>query len=650
MTVERRPVCHRCAQIKQACDGNVPCSRCLRLSLPCRPREMSDGCIVATTPPDDAPKARIKRVQTGCLMCKQRKKKCDEIKPKCGDCRRLCLDCHWPPDRRAKETARKTAAKQAVAEPMRMNGLPYAETYGVNMSEQQYVQSTPSTGQASGMSSLSPEVSQSLVIRGGSPTINTPHSGRADSISSMDYRRPVIKSEFDMTDMPVNVWDLGRASSPQLLDAYTPASTGSSSDSADGGSLSLYVLQLMPQLQSPHDRALLNHYSTIVSSLLSRRSSIDNPYVRYLLPMAQSNELILHCLLALSGNHWRKMQPSMGNRGLVHQGQATSSLARLLPHVDGNNADIALVSSLLLCMTELFDGTSEGWKLHLKGAKRLLAALRRKHGEGWTGYHKFLLRLSRFLDSAATVSTCRPPLMEDEARDAELLEGASSGTHDDEDSAVYGIPKNLFHLVDQINSLADKRKTRVDARSEAVFRAEAAQVEERIHDWPYEYGGVARAVQTSSTRSSSGGSSLGGDGKDGGGDGDALHATLAFQHALRLRLHQIVEGYELDHARVAEGVAGILDNVQVIRYGSPLEACLMFPLVMAGGACWKLEQRVVIRDRLMVMERTCGFGYVYNARDLVERVWARRDQAEGTGQIVNWARIRYEEMHGLVVF
>ena len=427
-------------------------------------------------------------------------------------------------------------------------------------------------------------------------------------------------------------WESAAVTSPPWYEIVSPISSHHSPDATDG-SLSIYVPHLLPHLTSPHDRALLNHYSTIVSPLLSRRSNTSaNPYINFLLPIAHSNELVLHCILALSGNHWRKMQPHMGNRGLLHQSQATQSLARLLPHVDKTSADIALVSSLLLCMTELFDGTSEGWKLHLKGAKRLLAALKRQHGDLWSGQYQFLLRLSRFLDSAATVSTCRPPLMEEEARDAAAIEGMAASA-DAEDSAVYGIPKELFHLVDQINSLADKRKDRVDAASEAIFREEAAQVEERINHWSYEYGGLNRAVMTLAPA-----------------DEDALYATMAFENALRLRLHQIVEGYALDDPKVAQGVEGILDAVQKIRYGSPLEPCLLFPLVMAGGACYRLEQRVVIQDRLMVMERTCGFGYVYNARDLVERVWTRRDQTEGTGAIVNWARIRYEEMHGLVVF
>jgi transcriptional activator protein UGA3 len=644
MTIERRPVCLRCAQIKQACDGNIPCSRCTRLSLPCRPRNASVG-TAGPYPPDvstpgmpilldnggSLPKARIRRVQTGCLMCKQRKKKCDEEKPKCGDCMRLALDCCWPADRQKEVIAHKAArTKRESADQLQMQKQQAQQQ--AQQPQQPRQDSRPSSPTT--RSTASPgESPTSIVIRQHTPVpspliaIKTEPTPRTTDLGA-------VKREPDSDEPPP--CESAATTSPSWYDVITPIShhNYASPESMDHMSLSIYMPQMLPQLNSPYDRALMNHYATIVSSLLSRRSSASNPYNHYLLPMAQSNDLILHCILALSGNHWRKMQPSMGNRGLLHQSQATQALANLLPHVNKTSADVALVASLLLCMTELFDGTSEGWKLHLKGAKRLLAALRRQSGGNdiWTGYYKFLVRLSRFLDSAATVSTCRPPLMEEEARDAATVDGMTS-LPDEEDSAVYGIPKELFHLVDQINSLADKRKTRVDAASEAAFRREAATVEERINHWSFEYGGLSRAVSTLAPA-----------------DDDALHATMAFEHALRLRLHQIVEGYELSDPKVPQAVEGILECVQKIRYGSPLEACLMFPLVMAGGACYTLEQRAIIQDRLMVMERTCGFGYVFNARDLVERVWARRDQAVGTGAIVNWARIRYEEMHGLVVF
>ncbi|KAG9250984.1 fungal-specific transcription factor domain-containing protein [Emericellopsis atlantica] len=614
MKIERRPVCQRCAQIKQACDGHIPCSRCTRLSLPCQSRSTTDhgGPASPSGPnlPTEMPKARIHRVQTGCAMCKQRKKKCDEAKPKCGDCRRLCLDCCWPAEKpkdrggRAKETKARRAPQKADS----TCSAGIAVVAPISMALW-----TPST-------------------TAGSDTDTSPSSGMTHPFGVMAVRQqspmldPSAAANHDFQDSRAPDIAYDRRS-----DTLTAVVTSFSPPGSPNNSLSIHVPQSFPRLRDTQDRVLLDHYLRVVSPLLSRRSSpASNPYLHYLLPMADSNELVLQCILALSGNHWRKMLPHMGHRGLLHQSRATQALAWLLPHVDKTSADIALVGSLLLCMTELFDGTSVGWQPHLRGAKRLLAALRQHYGDLSSGQYKFLLRLSRFLDSAATVATCRAPLLGEEARNAEALESLDL-VADAEDSAVYGIPKELFHLVDLVNILADKRSTRVSAESEAIFRGEANRVEEKINQWSYDHGGLHRAVHNLAPN-----------------EADALHATLAFEHALRLRLHQVVEGYAQDSPKVVHAVNSILDCVQKIHYGRPLEPCLLFPLVMAGGACWSLEQRTVILDRLMVMERTCGFGYVYNARDLVERVWARRD--DGGGAEVNWAKIRYEEMHGLVVF
>lgn len=450
----------------------------------------------------------------------------------------------------------------------------------------------------------------------------------------MQTRLSAAHPNMDFGTSYDDVWDFSVGQAWLDLGSPIPSIPASPPESLASVSLSLYNPSLVPALQCPDDKALLNHYSTIVASVLSRQAdNTTNPFLSYIIPMTMSSELVLDCVLILSAKHWSRLQPQMGSRGAAHQSKATQSLANLLSHVDKSSVGIALLSCLLLCMAELLDGQSSKWKLHLEGAKRLVTTLRLEHHESLAGEYKFLIKLSRFLDSAVTTSTCKAPLINDNGHATTPDLDPSSPTPDDDDRALYGIPKQLFHIVDQVNRLADKRGTRVNAPSEEAFRLEAATVEDWLDRWSFEYGGPSRAVESLFP-----------------GSDDVMHATAAYEWALRLRLHQITEGYTLTDATVTQAVAGILDAVQKIRYGSPLEGCLLFPLVMAGGACDQLEHRVVIQDRLMVMERTCGFGYIYQARDLVERVWRRRDQADGGGARVNWARIRFAEMNGLVIF
>lgn len=124
---------------------------------------------------------------------------------------------------------------------------------------------------------------------------------------------------------------------------------------------------------------------------------------------------------------------------------------------------------------------------------------------------------------------------------------------------------------------------------------------------------------------------------------DADRATTAFEWAIRLRLHQIVDGYDPRHADVENALSHILTAVLAIPYGSPVEGSLLFPLVIAGASCRdSMERRMVVKERLMVMENTLGFGHISHARRLLETVWA--DEG-GDG---NWARLRYSSFPGVV--
>ncbi|KAL2203495.1 hypothetical protein CC79DRAFT_1311296 [Sarocladium strictum] len=628
-------VCLRCATIKQGCTGGFPCERCIRLSVPCQPRRAGASSALLPLPEKDAtsyrqtePKVRIKRVHTGCATCKKRKKKCDEAKPSCGNCRRLCLSCEWSVDR---------FNCQATEELGDMNcdsGWVPDEWYiglgvGDDLIGDQQQQQQSRTSQD--ISSSTPPIDESRL-----------DDGIADvlcHLAGVQGPLPITESASS-TALDDTSWSTSPDTSTPWLDMLrqsqsppsAPSTSSPSTTTPDSLSLTLHRPSTTPDITSPLDKALLNHYSTIVSTVLARCANpSSNPYSTHLLPMAIANPIVLHSLLALSATHWQRTQPQMAERAALHRGKAAQSLVQLLPQIDTSTIDIALVSCLLLCMTELFDGSSTGWKLHLQGAKRLFAALHEKKRAG--SRVRFLLKLARFLDSAATTSTCKPPLI---AKD-QVIE--SSDPEEDatpsEDAAIYGIPKELFHLVDRVNDLASKRGTRVDEASETAFQQQATAIRDQLDNWALDFGGLANAVTSlgngSQTRRE-----------------DVLNATIAYECALRLRHHQVTEGYSLTDTRVSEWVSRIISAVQKIRYGSPLETCLLFPLVMAGGACEKPEDWIVIHDRLIVMEKTCGFGYIHESRQLVEKVWRRRGKA-GEAR-VNWARVRYEEMGGLAVF
>lgn len=186
--------------------------------------------------------------------------------------------------------------------------------------------------------------------------------------------------------------------------------------------------------------------------------------------------------------------------------------------------------------------------------------------------------------------------------------------------AIYGISPALFDLLGMVNLLANHRSKRVDELSEIGFRAAARQLETRIDEWRADHD------------------------RTGDQETDVEKATVAFEWAIRLRLHQVVEGYDPLHPFVEKGIAAILDAVQGIPYASRLEGCLLFPLVIAGSGSTSIERRMMVKERLMVMENTLGFSHIQYARQLLETLW---DGASGISDL-NWAAVRYSQFPGIV--
>ncbi|KAJ5260548.1 hypothetical protein N7478_012153 [Penicillium angulare] len=186
--------------------------------------------------------------------------------------------------------------------------------------------------------------------------------------------------------------------------------------------------------------------------------------------------------------------------------------------------------------------------------------------------------------------------------------------------AIYGISPTLFDFLGMVNVLANHRSKRVDELSEIGFRTASTLVETRIDEWRSERDHMEQQQP------------------------DTEFATTAFEWAIRLRLHQVVEGYDPLHEFVERAIATILESVQNIPYASRVEGCLLFPLVIAGSSSVDIERRMIVKERLMVMENTLGFNHIQYARQLLEAVW---DGATCSSDL-NWAAVRYSQFPGVV--
>lgn len=92
------------------------------------------------------------------------------------------------------------------------------------------------------------------------------------------------------------------------------------SDSIGGG--------LEDSSEMPCASLLLEHFLAKTSRLLVGRDALRNPYLFSVLPMAYSNPLVMHALLAISGIHRLHIQPSVEIEGATyaHYGKAVEEL------------------------------------------------------------------------------------------------------------------------------------------------------------------------------------------------------------------------------------------------------------------------------------------------------------------------------------
>lgn len=135
---------------------------------------------------------------------------------------------------------------------------------------------------------------------------------------------------------------------------------------------------------------------------------------------------------------------------------------------------------------------------------------------------------------------------------------------------------------------------------------------------------------------------------------DVVNAAYAIKWVSILRLHQVVEGYHLTHPCVLECTSNILSYISKIRFGSSVECILIFPLVMAAAGSRDDEQRVMVKERWLVMEKTIGFENVRRAREMVEAVWkavddGRENGNDNWGMAVNLFKIRHYDYPGVVL-
>ncbi|OQV06318.1 Fungal Zn2-Cys6 binuclear cluster domain-containing protein [Cladophialophora immunda] len=201
-------------------------------------------------------KSTCLRTKTGCLTCRLRKKKCDELRPTCTGCARNFIDCQWPVPANPDKSSKRTKPDSGLAR--RKDRQP----------------SSRSTTASAGV--------HDIVGQPGAITfIFDRYSPKPPGHAPSPCPSPVGG---------VDLHDSDGDEKPGSIIFWQPLTAS-------------FLSTERALLLNSSSILLLQHYLEATSTFLVAKPLSSNPFITLVLPLAYSDDLLMHAVLALSGTH-----------------------------------------------------------------------------------------------------------------------------------------------------------------------------------------------------------------------------------------------------------------------------------------------------------------------------------------------------------
>ncbi|KAF8243161.1 hypothetical protein K440DRAFT_562471, partial [Wilcoxina mikolae CBS 423.85] len=350
---------------------------------------------------------------------------------------------------------------------------------------------------------------------------------------------------------------------------------------------------------------LLQHYTHVVSRSLSVVPDSINAFISLFVPMALSQPALRSALLGLSATHLKRIHSSFSVAAVEYQNRALHQANQLLKLGTDEAAMEGLAAVLFLCLQEVCEGRSRKWPLHLEAAVTIIN--NRGGPSAFPEEVKFLIETVAYFDAIATLSFSKSAFLDQQF----YLPPVSSSTTELPAHALFGTSHALFAIIADISQLAQVAHIRYTSPLAAqTFLRMASELELQLQEWtPSPCTPVESHPEL---------------------EGKVTAAGVMLQWAALMRLHLIVSdgGVEdLSHPLVRVAVSNILTALETIPEGDLVESMLIFPVFAAGFAAVG-EEREKVDRRFAVMERSIGFGNVFDAREAVRSHWKRMERGE----------------------
>lgn len=357
------------------------------------------------------------RVRSGCLVCRQRRKKCDERRPQCQKCERMGLACSWPSSYVFRvtgpglsETSDRTIERMESRE--RAGG---SSSHEPSYSALQAAQS--SSSQISTRSSVqNQEQSLGSIANAASEIERSPTGNLSGEVNETAPSQPPL-NDFAAMDGISEGWlqqisdkcswsplEPILSQSPDAYNVYYPNAEYRALhrtlynymvDTAQAGN----AVQVNPE-STPQDTSFLstprassnnlrNRFPTSATNLTARREQElwvnyldevtdwldmfdnENHFKTAISVMAQTSHHLKLAVLALSSRQLERRDPSkpyVESLGLYSE--AIQLINKDLPSMS-----IAVIAScVLLCVLEMMSSSPNEWARHLDGCAMLITA------------------------------------------------------------------------------------------------------------------------------------------------------------------------------------------------------------------------------------------------------------------------------------
>lgn len=529
---------------------------------------------------------RGKYSKNGCVACRKQKKKCDEVRPQCGNCVHRQRVCVYG------------------------QGEIYGGVPKLDTAKPEELKWTPPVG----------ETADQLPTKTFTPDLSTQILSPSTFFST---------TEKMFLDLLLDLTLLGEVQLEQL----SPSDAGGYEEQK----LNLLTLCMLNTVGIPDpQRELLCYFIDEVSMLLFS----DKTTTRFLgtvIPLCLVDHRVRYPILAIASSHrLNKLGHSdyeIMRDAVKYRGMAQCCLADRNSDFFDDTENVLLGLCLVL-IQEIFEGNSLYWSSALQKGSEVIQA--RGGLKKVSKISPLLIQLFCYLDHVSSLSTCATPHV-DRSRNNPYFNYSGNHVEDILNCKFgfrYGIAGELFKIMGNISTLAGLRSVRHNSpEHEKQFDSLANLIEMKLQNWAPSHIDLADNFSL-----------------DGDLDSRRMNLSsywLALQWSCFLRLHQIKDGYNRRDSRVSACLLIILRSLKSIESTTEIETGLMFPLIMAGCVSVELADRNYILSRIRSIKEKLRFNYIGEFEKLLHAVW---DKDESEGDCVNWAKIRFYQFPGLVMF